>query len=137
MWVFTPEGFVSAVEDRNDPTTIMVRARDKQSLVQVCEVSGLTAQLDIVSYAGTDYPFRVAISRTNWEDFVIDASRRITYPNFKDAAKATRGQAYADVLGRVWAAGLALTPTRVARRQRAIWDQRRAERGALAYLGRR
>ena len=32
MWIFTETGFVSAVQHRENPDYLMVRARDRQSL---------------------------------------------------------------------------------------------------------
>lgn len=127
MWVFTPDGFVSAVEDRDDPTVIMVRARDFDSIEALCVVLDIGPS-KIVMYAGTDYPYRVALSREQWVAFATHAAEAVTYPNFKHEAEVRRGKGYADVLMQVWVAGLALTPRRVARKQRDAYDRRAAER---------
>ena len=38
MWIFTQTGFVSAVRHRSEPDTLMVRARDRESLVALAEL---------------------------------------------------------------------------------------------------
>lgn len=134
MWIFTPSGFVSGVEDRRDPTVIVVRARDYRSLAAFCvEVSLKPGGITLGE--GTDYPYRIRVSRETFASFAYRAAMDVDYANFKDEATRVRGKAYHDVLMSVWVAGLRLTPPRIkaklAKASRARWS------GIDAWLARR
>lgn len=122
MWIFTQNGFISAVEAR-DKQGLSVRARDEQSLQHLIETAGslgYAAEVSaIVEGAGTDYPFRVAASRAAVAAYLVATTSDIGYHNFKDQVTATRGTVFHDALMDVWIAMLRVTPLAVATRERA------------------
>lgn len=118
MWIFTPSGYVSGVEDKRDPTVIVVRSRDHASLRAMCAVLEIKAS-KIKLGEGTDYPYRVRVSRQQFATFAYESAFEIDYTNFKDAATRARGDTYHDVLLRIWSATFSLTPMRVKRKLRA------------------
>lgn len=108
MWIFTTAGYVSAVVDKTDESgaTLLVRARDRQSLQTMCdgvELAGGEAAPDVIVGEGTDYPYRARVSRmgfTAWIAFEIE--HYLDYNNFKSAAKVSLGDEWAEGLSRVW-----------------------------------
>ena len=98
MWVFTETGFVSAVQNRDNPDYLVVRARDRQSLqtlADICDVEIKTSQ-------GSDYPYRVFISKADFTSWMNDNIDFLGYDNFKNRVAITRGKEYAHALGSVW-----------------------------------
>ena len=104
MWIYTPTGFISAVAKRSNPTQLTVRARDRQSLDELVALTGEKATIG----EGTDYPYRVVVSRELFKFWLDSQVDDIAYSNFKDEAHKVRGYEYASVLGRVWSDNLAL-----------------------------
>lgn len=105
MWVMTTGGFVSAVQDDADPNIVKVRSRDRKSLEPMVEAisrfgSGEAPQ--IIVGEGTDYPYRVLISRTDYASWLLAEVDRLNYTNFKDALKSARGWDWADAAGKIW-----------------------------------
>jgi hypothetical protein len=123
MWIFTQDGYVSAVQKRSTDTTLEVRARDRQSLQALVEQG-----YPVVTRAHSDYPFRVIVPQEVFADFVRAAAMGIDYSNFKDKITKTRGHVWHDALMNVWVACLELTPAkaRKAARTRSMrdWDSR-------------
>jgi len=117
MWLMTPYGFISAVA-KGGKDTLMVRARDRQSLEHYCDINELDYSL-ITEGEGTDYPFRVVSNEKDVEFYAVWTVRNITYSNFKTEAKRVRGKAFADFLGEVWSSGWSLTPLDVQKRESA------------------
>jgi hypothetical protein len=86
MWIFTETGFVSAVQHRETPEYLVVRARDKQSLqvlADLCEVEIIVTKNDFTSWMNDNIDF-------------------LGYSNFKNQVAITRGKDYAHTLGSVW-----------------------------------
>lgn len=104
MWIYTPTGFISAVAKRSNSTILTVRARDRQSLSELVELTGVPATVG----EGTDYPYRVVVSRETFKFWLDRQVDELDYSNFKDEAHRVRGYEYASVLGRVWTDNLAL-----------------------------
>lgn len=107
MWLFTPHGFYSAVEHRNQPDTIIVRARDADDLEAL---RSYIPDLEVVETTNADYRYRAFVSRSEWASAVSTMSRQIDYDNFKNAVKKRQGEHRASVYMRVWSAMLALQP---------------------------
>lgn len=97
MWIFTTSGFISAVQDSSD-RTIIVRARDQKSLVQISQVSHST----IITTPFADYPYRVVLTSKQFIDWVMNQATGINYPNFKSAVQTHRGSIFAKALNKVW-----------------------------------
>jgi hypothetical protein len=99
MWLFTETGFVSAVQHRTEAETLVVRARDRKSL----EPIAAQFALDINTNAYSDYPYRVFISKHDFNAWVSDSIKFLDYGNFKSQVAVTRGSKFAHTLGSVWA----------------------------------
>ena len=98
MWVFTETGFVSAVQNRNNPEYLVVRARDKQSLQTLADL----CDVEIKFMVGSDYPYRVFVSKEDFKSWMNDNVDFLGYDNFKNQVAITRGKEYAYALGSVW-----------------------------------
>jgi hypothetical protein len=97
MWLFTNTGFVSAVSNGEE---IMVRARDKESLEPLKEIT----KTEIIHTPQNDYPYRLVISHEVFSKWVAHMASGITYKNFKSEVAATRGYDFAHPLMKVWSA---------------------------------
>lgn len=111
MWVATIDGFYSAVQHRQKPETLIVRARLRGDLEQLCRVlqpgdsqqaAALLATIEDSPKA--DYPFRVELAKTTWAAYLVTAAVAVDYDNFKNAVYAKSGPAREAVYHRVWAA---------------------------------
>ena len=125
MWVFGTFGFLSAVQDKKDESgdRLLVRARDKKSLqifIDSVNLAGteqdgggvpvetLTYD-DIVTGEGTDYAYRVRMSKGTFALGVqFEILNFLEYGNFKDALTHARGKTYHDAAMSVWVDMLAV-----------------------------
>ena len=100
MWLFTETGFVSAVQHFDKPEVLVVRAREKQSLI------GLSAALGapIIATPTNDYPFRLEAEKTLFAEWVKHQVEAVDYSNYKSKMSQTRGSEYAWALSDVWLA---------------------------------
>lgn len=82
MWLFTKNSFVSAVQHRNQPNTLIVRARRKQDLVKLFPKKAKQIERTI----DADYLFRVMVSKKEFAKRMADyIQQELTYDNFKGA----------------------------------------------------
>lgn len=115
MWITTTQGFISAVADPKDPEHLIIRARDRRSLESMIARTRLAATVaghsdtpnsqfsDIVTGEGTDYRWRVRASKTTFALFLShEVLNFLTYRNFKNALKQSRGKVWADAASNVW-----------------------------------
>lgn len=93
MWLFTTKGFISAVAHIDKPNTMIVRARTRQHLKEVCPGAYITTSKD------ADYHFRTEMSKDRFAQIVDNAIREIDYPNFKNTI---RDKKYHDAALNVW-----------------------------------
>jgi hypothetical protein len=100
MWLFTTCGFFSVVAHRDEPDTIVVRARLREDL-EALRVHHLP-DMEIVEGGGTDYAYRAFVSRDEWEHIAQQLARGIDYPNFKTAVSERRGPDLAHPYYEVW-----------------------------------
>ena len=98
MWIFTETGFVSAVQHRENPEYLMVRARDRESL----EALATMLSIEIKSTPDADYPYRLVASKEDVKSWMNDSIDFLGYNNFKNQVAVTRGKEYAHTLGSVW-----------------------------------
>ena len=98
MWVFTQNGFISAVDNKVKPGLLAVRARDRQSLEEISEMAGS----EIEFTPRRDYQYRTYVSRGILEDFVKLSIETLDYSNFKDRLYVSRGKQFARAAGNVW-----------------------------------
>jgi hypothetical protein len=96
MWLFSQTGFVSAV--MNSDEQVVVRARDKKSLISLATEVGGTIQRTPLA----DYPYRAVVSKFEFTTWLLKSVFEIDYSNFKNKVVETRGADYSSVLSRVW-----------------------------------
>lgn len=81
MWIFTKNGFYSAVEHKDDPEMIVLRSQFKGDLEEL----GLTSE--IAETPAADYRFRATIPRQRFKNLVCKEIAELNYPKFKPAVK--------------------------------------------------
>jgi hypothetical protein len=95
MWLFTVDGFFSAVK-HEDNDSIMIRSRVKNDLENLKKK--INSDTKILSDAGTDYPYRIFIARDLWQSYLKKAVEDLDYCNFKkEIREGFRMDAYHDV----------------------------------------
>ena len=101
MWVFNKDGFFSVVQHRDDPDSVVVRARVREDLMRACERMGVNGCERTLRNA--DYGFRVTVPRAVWVAYMrFTATDLLDYMNFK---AAVHGEPDRDkALLRVWQA---------------------------------
>lgn len=102
MWVFTKNGFVSAVRKKEYPDVLTVRARDRDSLMELADI----ADVQIAKSPFGDYPYRLFVKPEVFATWIADASIDIDYDNFKSVVAQVRGYEFAHALNDVWLAML-------------------------------
>jgi hypothetical protein len=100
MWLFTTDGFFSAVNDRNDEGTIIVRSRVRDDAARLVDAVGVGR---IIETRDSDYRFRVRLPRAAWVAYVAAAAEAIDYSNFKAAVAVRQGASRAHAYADVWA----------------------------------
>ncbi|MEJ7786397.1 MAG: hypothetical protein WKF96_16460 [Solirubrobacteraceae bacterium] len=105
MWLFTTQGFFSAVQKRDEPGTLLVRSRVREDAERLVATVGNGT---VIETPERDYRFRVELPAKAWAEYVAAAATDIDYPNFKSAVAAHQGPGRADAYGSVWAAMYAL-----------------------------
>jgi hypothetical protein len=109
MWVFTIDGFYSAVQHHDQPNDLMVRARDRNDLVRMQQRAANDAPISHTP-AG-DYAYRITMSKSAWAAYLTSATEAIDYSNFKSAVADRLGHDRADLYLDVWATMLGLQKT--------------------------
>ena len=102
MWVMSQDGFTSAVYKNKK---FQLRSRDRESLQRM----GFKSKR-IVTGVGTDYPFRVYLSKREYKRIICRQIDAIDYSNFKDRVAVTRGKNFSNALHDVWFAMLKVEP---------------------------
>ena len=106
MWVFTTDGFFSAVEHWDDEALVMIRARDKHDLLHLrMTLTSLHPKHRDVQIEHTptgDYEWRLTVSKASWANYLTEAALEIDYYNFKDAVKFKQGTERANIYMGVW-----------------------------------
>jgi hypothetical protein len=95
MWLFTNDAFVSIVEHRDDPDTMLVRGRFRGDAARFLGVP----QHHEIELTTADYRWRVITDRASVEKALLRSIRRAHYPNFKDSIRTAWRRAIAM---RVW-----------------------------------
>ena len=99
MWVTTTRGFFSVVAHRDQPEMVLVRARAREDLESLAEVTG---PLEIETTPERDYGYRAVVPRERWSAGLVLLAAEIDYDNFKNAVAERQGYDRADVYHRVW-----------------------------------
>lgn len=95
MWLFTSDGFVSIVADKNDTRgdRLLVRSRDKMHITNVFP------DAEVFSKQPSDYQWRAWVSREDVADAVMRQVQGLDYTNFKNSIYDDR---YHDACIDVW-----------------------------------
>lgn len=115
MWIFTKYGFFSAVcarqgdgrrADPIDESVIAVRSRSRNHLENLIHRFGEElGRPEIKTYEGSDYQYRVFVTKDGWRKACDAIAAELDYDNFKSEV-AVRGGGeclkYSDVLHKVW-----------------------------------
>lgn len=109
MWIFTQDGFISVVDNKQVQGKLTVRARDKESLELLADVTGQP----IIELPNRDYEYRVYVTRDQLSAFMATQIDDLTYGNFKNRIWDTRGDVYHSACAEVWNAMLAVSDKRV------------------------
>jgi len=114
MWVFTRYGFLSIAcaskpGGKIDESTVMVRARQRQHLenLQKRFPESELGKAEILDFVGTDYGYRLIISKSAWISILTELAMEQTWSNFKnETSRFTLSQhgssQYPMALHRVW-----------------------------------
>ena len=95
MWIFTTEGFISAVYKHD---AVQVRARDRKSL----EDLATHCASEIKHTPGADYPYRLETDRDHLATWLTKQAQLMDYSNFKTEVEDIRGFEFAAPLHKVW-----------------------------------
>ena len=92
MWIFNKHGFFSAVENRDDNSKVMVRARAKEDIEHLESV--------LFDYHGEkvesshtpegDYHYRLTVSKQVWGEYLTKTANELDYDNFKNSVHGER-----------------------------------------------
>jgi hypothetical protein len=107
MWLITSGGFVSIVEHRDHPDTLIVRGRFRGDVSRFLGVPGIERETP-----QADYRFRAEVPRSMVADALLRACSKVDYPNFKDSITAKFRKAIAM---RVWSIFHAAQQERIGR----------------------
>ena len=95
MWIFTTEGFISAVYKHD---AVQVRARDRKSL----EDLATHCASEIKHTPVADYPYRLETDRDHLATWLTKQAQLMDYGNFKTEVEDIRGFEFAAPLHKVW-----------------------------------
>ena len=99
MWLFTSQGFYSVVAHREDPGTLIVRARTREDIEALREQ---IPSIEPFEHSGADYRHRALVTRAEWIAAVAQLTASIAYDNFKSEVASEQGYERARLYGHVW-----------------------------------
>lgn len=94
MWIFQNDSFLSIVQHKQLPDSLLVRSRVDGDIERVFP------NVEVFQIEEADYRYRAVIPREELKRALSDAVDRIDYPNFKDSihkSDAKRKRAYMSV----------------------------------------
>jgi hypothetical protein len=100
MWLFTTDGFFSAVADRDRPGRVVVRMRVRGDGERLQAALGGG---ELIETRSADCRFRIGATHIQWSAYLASTAAEIDYPNFKAAVAARDGMERAHTYGDVWA----------------------------------
>lgn len=99
MWIMLNDAMFSIVEDKDDKTQLVVRARRKGDIEHVF----LVDEREVNESDLSDYRYRIFVDRDRVEEVIAGEIRRIDYGNFKDSVKDKQlHDAYLQVWTAMW-----------------------------------
>ena len=103
MWTFSRAGFFSAVAKGNGAhAEICVRARVLEDFDKLKDLY-YPEMGRVHTNQGTDYPYRIYMTRSEWARIMERMAYDVDYKNFKGMVSSERGYAVADLYSDVWA----------------------------------
>ncbi len=99
MWVVSTRGFFSVVQDDDDPTCVLIRARVRADLDALREI---LPTVEPWHDSAADYAWRARVARSEWAYALGVLAGEIDYRNFKNAVAERQGRERAGVYGEVW-----------------------------------
>jgi len=81
MWFCFNDGFVSAVEHRDEKDKLCVRAR------RLKDIQNIFPGKEVLVLKGSDYKYRVIVTKAEMAALVAARIRNINYDNFKDSVQ--------------------------------------------------
>jgi hypothetical protein len=102
MWLFSDKGFISITLDRtrSDQDVLKVRARVRADLERVLPY--FPSETQIVDDEGTDYPYRLIVTKEQMSIAAALMVMDIDYNNFKNIVHTRLGDKRASPLHRIW-----------------------------------
>lgn len=94
---------MSVVRHRDHPHLLLVRSRDRDSLVSFCRRVRL-AESEISELENADYRYRLVCSDAVLLRFLRASVEELDYPNFKSRVLKVRGSVWHDALVKTWSA---------------------------------
>lgn len=96
MWIFMNDSFLSVVENRADPSTLLIRARVEEDIERA--IGRTPLRTPVTRMFEADYPFRATISKVAFAELMAQRIHDISYHNFKDTVtEYKRHKAYSEV----------------------------------------
>lgn len=103
MWLITPRGFFSAVNDPTKRGTVKVRSRVREDLERLCELDPMRRYARKIEESEfNDYRFRIYVKKRHWRQALSLLGEEITYDNHKDEVKRQQGPQRASIYTGVW-----------------------------------
>ena len=89
MWVFTKDGFLSAVQ-HNDRARMRIRARRRDDLERAFPGTSI---IDMAESGGQfDYRWHLDVARGEWVDYLVESAMDIDYTSHAKEAMTRGGQ---------------------------------------------
>lgn len=105
MWIMTTRGFYSAVQHRDFPTRLLIRARCKEDIDNLHD---LLPNSKPYRHDYSDYEWRLDCTVAEWAGALASMALDIDYANFKNAVSREQGAKRASVYHQVWSLLLTL-----------------------------
>jgi hypothetical protein len=121
MWIFTRDGFYSAVHKDCKEDEVLVRSRQKADLLALGKKIGL--KLKIARTALSDYRYRTVVKKDDWAKYLSEAALELDYNNFKNKVPRTEFKRHSACL-RCWEAlceESSLSRVRVKDKRLSLW----------------
>ena len=104
MWIFTKDGFFSAVFDKYcKHDELMIRSRCKDDLTRLAKkLHGYSDESEILRIKHADYRYRMKITKSNWADYLVNCAHDIDYANVKNNILPTDDDLRQEAYYHVW-----------------------------------
>lgn len=106
MWIFTKEGFFSAVFDKYcNRGELMIRSRCRDDLGRLSKkLYGYQDGSKIFKIPHADYRFRMKATKNDWAEYLVNCALDVDYANVKDKIVPAGDNLRQDAYYQVWTA---------------------------------